>query len=199
MKKTRFHIAIILAFCPLLFLKGQDRVIVDVYPNKSIVLEYEKFDLDAFSSKFALSGSLDYSYNLSDGTNIRVTCQRRGETIEVYETPPAPVAYRIFKEFYADGNMKKKGLYLPQQFPVGKWLECDWSGKCYIVDQDANKGDLGYNGLLRILDERGFIGKGWTFVVWYSEYKHQWGVKLRNGDLYKVLDIDANSGEVRTQ
>lgn len=202
MRKLRLYITVLILLCFPILIKGQNSVSVDIYPEKNIILDYEKFNLNAFNSKFAKSGSLDYTYTEADGTQVRVTCQRRGQPIEVYEIPPSPAVYRLFKEFYPNGNMKRKGLYLPQQFPIGKWLVCDQNGRCRIVDQETGRGKLGYNGMLKILSEYGFLNgsSDWlVFVVWYNDISHQWGAKLRKGTEYRTLTIDANSGKVSNE
>ncbi|MDR1707048.1 MAG: hypothetical protein LBR46_03505 [Prevotella sp.] len=202
MRKLQFYIlALLLLFFPIL-IEGQNSVNVDIYPERTITLNYEKFNLNTFSSKFAQSGSLDYTYTEADGTQIRVTCQRIGEPIEVYEIPPSPAVHRLYKEFYPDGNMKQKGLYLPQQFPIGKWLECDRNGRCRVVDQDMERGSVNYNDMLKILERYNFLNgpDNWqVFVVWYNDIAHQWGAKLRKGTEYKTLTIDANSGKVSNE
>lgn len=201
MKKVRFYFLLMATFFSLA-LVGQNSVQVGVYPQRTITLSYETFDINAFRTRVAKSGSLDYVYTEPDGTQIRVTSQRRGQPIEIYETPPLPAVYRIFKEFYPNGRLKRKGLYLPQQFRIGKWLECDQSGYCSIVDQDANRGSFGYNGILKTLEDKGYIntrtGEGnWSFTaVWFNDYSRQWGVKLQKGNTYKQLLFDSNSGEV---
>lgn len=187
-----------------LFVKGQNSVQVEIYPNRTITLDYEKFNLSSYQNKFAASGSLDYAYTEYDGTRIRVTCQRRGQPVEVYITPPAPAVHRIFKEFYPNGNLKQKGLYLPQQFRIGKWLQCDERGYCNVVNYDANKGSFGYNGLLKTLAEKGYInpstGQGnWSFVVWFNDNSRQWGVKLQKNSQYKMFTINADTGEILTE
>lgn len=202
MRKLILYFSVLPTLCFPILMKGQNSVNVDIYPGKTVTLNYEKFNLNAFSSKFAKSGSLDYTYTEADGTQIRVTCQRRGQTIEVYEIPPTPAIHRLFKEFYPNGNLKRKGLYLPQQFPIGKWLECEQNGSCRIVDQEIGRGSVGYNGILNILDKYGFINgsNNWVvFVVWYNENSRQWGAKLRKGTEYKTLNIDADSGKVSNE
>jgi antitoxin component YwqK of YwqJK toxin-antitoxin module len=170
---------------------------VNIYPQGATLLVYEKFNLKAYQSKFYASGSLDYAYTESDGTQVRVTCQHRGQPIEVYITPPLPAVHRVFKEFYPNGNLKQKGLYLPQQLNIGKWLECDESGYCGIIDYEIGRGSFGYNGVLKTLEEKGYTGaNGWSFVVWFNGNAHQWGVKLQKDTLYRMLIIDADSGEI---
>lgn len=202
MRKLQLYILAVLLLCFPILIKGQNSVNVDIYPGKTITLSYEKFNLNAFRSKFAQSGSLDYAYNETDGTQVRVTCQRIGEPIEIYEIPPSPYVHRLYKEFYPDGNMKRKGIYLPQQFPVGKWLECDRNGGCWVVDQDMGRGSVTYNDMLKILKKHDFLNgsNNWrVFVVWYNDITHQWGAKLRKGTEYKTLTIDANSGKVSNE
>ncbi|MDR0823770.1 MAG: hypothetical protein LBN74_01655, partial [Prevotella sp.] len=168
-----------------------------IYPQGATFLVYEKFTFTAFHSKFYASGSLDYAYTEPDGTQIHVTCQRRGQPIEVYIIPPLPAVHHVYKEFYPNGNLKQKGLYLPQQLCIGKWLQCDESGYCTVLDYEAGRGSFGYNGVLKILDQRGYTrANGWSFVIWFKDDANQWGVKVQNDTLYRMLVIDADSGEI---
>lgn len=204
MKRGRLYLLSFLILCGWQYTNGQTSVQVEIYPNKTVTLSYEKFDINAFRVKVARSGSLDYAYTEPDGTQKRVTCQRRGEPIQIYETPPLPAVYRIFSEYYPNGNLKSKGLYLPNQFVIGKWLECDQRGNCSVDNKDAGRGTFDYNGVLKILEDKGYIntstGDGnWTFVVWYNENARQWGIKLQKDAKYKLLEIDANSGEIRNE
>jgi antitoxin component YwqK of YwqJK toxin-antitoxin module len=199
MKKARCYLLSGALSC--LALVGQNGVQVEIYPQRTITLGYETFDSYSFRAKVAKSGSLDYTYTEPDGTQIRVSSQRRGQPTEIYETPPLPAVHRIFKEFYPNGKLKRKGLYLSRQFRIGKWLECDERGYCSIVDQDAGRGSFGYNGILKTLEDNGYIntrtGEGnWNFTLWFNDYSRRWGVKLQKGTKYKQLLIDADSGKI---
>ena len=160
--------------------------------------------MNAFRNQVAQSGSLDYVYTEPDGTQKRISNLRKGLPIEVYEVPPLPAVYRIFKEFYPNGSLKRKGIYLPHQFPIGKWLECDEQGNCSVINYDLYRGAFGYNSLLKALEDKGYIntlggGDNWSFIVWYNDNSHQWGVKLQKGSKYRMLQIDANSGDIQSE
>lgn len=204
MKKIRISLFLLSMFCGHSTLYGQNSVQVEIYPRHKVTLSYEKFDMNAFRNHVAQSGSLDYVYTEPDGTQKRVSNLRKGLPIEVYEVPPLPSVYRVFKEFYPSGNLKRKGIYLPHQFPVGKWLECDEQGNCSVVDYDLYRGTFGYNSLLKTLEDKGYINTvtgndNWSFIVWYNDNSHQWGVKLQKGSKYRMLQIDANSGEILSE
>jgi hypothetical protein len=200
MKTTRFYL-LCGVFYFWLTVAGQNSVQVELYPHKTITLNYETFDTLAFRTQAAKSGSLDYVYTEPDGTQACVSSLRIGEPIEVYEIPPLPAVHRIFKEFYPDGKLKRKGIYLHQQFRIGKWLECNESGYCSIIDQDTDRGAFGYNGLLKALEDRGYINfqtgeDNWIFTTWFNEYSRRWGVKLQKEKKYKQLIFNADSGEI---
>lgn len=182
-------------------LNAQNSVSVFVYPNTTVRLDYETFNINDFRSRFAKSGSLDYVYTQGNGTQVRVTCQRLGEPIQVYETPPEPALYRIFKEFYPDGKLKEKGVYLPYQFRVGEWIQCGSYGDCHIVDNEINRGSFGYNKLLELLEKEGYVNQrtgwnNWVSAFWYTASSQQWGVKLTKDNMVKILTVSARTGEI---
>lgn len=204
MKKIVISFFLLTLFCAHSALYSQNSVQVEIYPRQKVILSYEKFDMNAFRSQVAQSGSLDYVYTEADGTQKRISNLRKGLPIEVYEVPPLPAVYRIFKEFYPSGNLKRKGIYLPHQFPIGKWLECDERGNCSVINYDLYRGTLGYNSLLKTLEDKGYINtlagsENWSFIVWYNDNSHQWGVKLQKGSKYRMLQIDANSGDIQSE
>lgn len=204
MKKTGITLFFISMFYISNGLYSQNSVQVEIYPRHKVTLSYEKFDMNAFRNQVAQSGSLDYVYTELDGTQKRISSLRKGAPTEVYEVPPLPAIYRIFKEFYPNGGLKRKGIYLPHQFPIGKWLECDERGNCSVINYDLYRGAFGYNSLLKTLEDKGYINTvagsdNWSFIVWYNDNSHQWGVKLQKGDKYKMLQIDANSGDILSE
>lgn len=185
-----------------LVLKSQERVVVEVYPNQNVYLDYEKLDLKDYNAKFSKSGSLDYSYIKPDGTQIRITCQRKGQNIEVYEIPPTPVMYRVFKEFYPNGSLKTKGLYFPQQFPIGKWVEYSPTKELSVIDYESDRPGVGYNGVLDVLAEYGIdtIDSEWILnSVWFSDTSQEWGIKLSKDAFYKIIMMDSSSGEIKNE
>lgn len=204
MKKIGISFFLLTLFCAHSALYSQNSVQVEIYPRQKVILSYEKFDMNAFRNQVAQSGSLDYVYTEADGTQKRISNLRKGLPIEVYEVPPLPAVYRIFKEFYPNGSLKRKGIYLPHQFPIGKWLECDEQGNCSVINYDLYRGAFGYNSLLKALEDKGYIntlggGDNWSFIVWYNDNSHQWGVKLQKGSKYRMLQIDANSGDILSE
>lgn len=203
MKGMKFSILILFLIGGLVILNAQNSVSVNIYPNTTVKLDYESFNIKDFQSKFFKSGSLDYAYTEANGTQIRVTCQRKGQPIQVYMTPPAPAIYRIFKEFYPNGRLKEKGVYLPLQLRVGQWLQCDTNGNCHVYDYESSRRSFVYNDLLKLLEEDKYMnaqsGFGdWAPAFWYSPSSKEWGVKLNRGDIEWVLTIDATTGEIAT-
>lgn len=198
MGNLKLCISAFLMLCIQFSMKAQTSINVEVYPNKTITLSYERLDISKYQGKFAKSGSLDYAYTEPDGTKMRITCQRSGEPIEVYQTPPPPAVHRIFKEFYPDGRLKQKGLYLPLQFRIGKWLECDRSGNCSVVDYEIGRSTFNYNSILKLLTEKGYINRTGTWIqaVWYTPSSKRWGIKVSDNAGYTELTINGNTGEV---
>lgn len=203
MNRIKFYLLFFLVLISL-FVNSQNSTQVEIYPKKTITLDYETININSYQNKFAVSGSLDYAYTEYDGTQVRITCQRKGKPIEVYITPPLPAVYRIFKEFYPSGRLKQKGLYLPQQFRIGNWIQCSDNGYCNIINYDTNRGSFDYNDLLKTLAEKGYINtttgnENWSFVVWFNDNSYQWGVKLQKNGQLKMFTIDGNSGKILTE
>lgn len=166
----------------------------EIYPNYKVSIENEKLDVRQYTSKY--KGSiLDYSYTKEDGTRMAFKSYRRNSEIEVFEYPPAPAIHIVYKVFYPNGNLKEKGVFLPNQLRVGKWIECDNRGNCTVTNLEANRNIWGYNDVLEYLEQEGQYnnndGNEWKFTFWHSPEGHTWGVRVnKNGQQYKMYTFD---------
>lgn len=180
---------------------AQQSVTVNVYPHTTLTLGYETFDINNYKEYFSKSGSLDYVYTRADGTQIRITCQFRNQPVQVYETPPSPALYRIFKEFYPNGRLKIKGVYLPLQLRVGQWLYYGTSGNPEVVDYETVRRDFDYNKILQLLEREGYVNQqnardNWIPAFWFNDSSRQWGVKLSKDNIERILTISASTGKI---
>lgn len=161
----------------------------EVYPGKKILIGYEKFDVSTIRNRY--NGKiLNYTYTKSDGTNVRIASYEKGANIEVFESAPAPYIHTLYKEFYPDGRLKQKGIHMPLQVRVGKWIECDRQGRITEVDYEQGRKAFGYNDILKYLEQQGYYNSAqsqsiqWVYRFWYSPESGQWGVRLAKGDVH---------------
>lgn len=168
----------------------------EVYPNQRVIIDYERLNVSTFSNKY--KGSiLDYTYTKEDGTSVQAKSYRRGSNIEIFERPPFPAIHIIYKEFYPNGNLKQKGVLLPIQMKIGKWLDLDQKAEGTITDYENGRTTFGYNDVLTYLESVGCYNKNdgntWKCTFWYIPESQTWGVRVdKNGQQYKMYTFDSN-------
>lgn len=173
-----------------------------IYPNKKVAIDYENLNISLYASKYDSHGILDYNFVKEDGTKVRVSCHRKGTNIIVTENPLYPYIYTLYKEFYPNGKLKQKGVLIPKQLKVGKWIECTKTGETKIIDYETDRIYFGYNDVLEFLDQQDYLqvqpnGEDWIYSFWYSPESQQWGVRLSKGYiLYKRFTFDGKRGEL---
>ena len=167
----------------------------EVYPNYKVAIEKEKLDVKQYAGKY--KGSiLDYTYIKDDGSKVQLKSYSRNSEIEVFEFPPAPAIHIIYKVFYANGNLKEKGVFLPNQLKIGKWIECNNNGDCTITDVETGRNVVyGYNNVLEYMEQENYYlntnGNEWKCTFWHTPSSHTWGVRVdKNGQQYKMYTFD---------
>lgn len=174
----------------------------EVYPNKKIAIENESLDIRLYDNKYNSRGILDDYSTKEDGTQVRISCHRKGTNIEVTEKPPYPYIYTLYKEFYPDGKLKQKGILMPKQVKVGNWIELTKNGDIQTINYEIGRSNFGYNDILKFLDQVGYLkdqpnGENWMYSFWYSPQTQQWGVRLSKGYvLYERYIFDGTKGEL---
>ncbi|MDR1715534.1 MAG: hypothetical protein LBS20_06790 [Prevotella sp.] len=154
LKPAIFAILVLMAFITT----TAQSTYTEIYPNIKVAISSEKLSISQYSSKF--KGSiLDYTETKPDGTQVQAKAYRRNSNIEIFERPAYPAIHTIYKEFYPNGNLKQKGVLLPLQVKVGKWIECDARGDCSIIDHESGRNAFGYNDVLEYLELRAFTTK----------------------------------------
>lgn len=167
----------------------------EIYPDYKVSISSESIDVKKFASKY--KGSiLDYSYTEDDGTQVEVKSYKKGSNIEIFERPPFPAIHVVYKEFYPNGKLKQKGVILPTQLKIGKWIECDEQGNCTITDYEADRNKYGYNEVLGYLEFRGYYNKQdenkWECSFWFTPGSETWRVRVdKNGHQYKMYSFDS--------
>lgn len=104
-----------------------------------------------------------------------------------YYTPPLPKFYWIYKEYYLNGKLKKKG-YMLTDTKIGVWEYYDEKGNKTTEDMDKrySKAKFSYNQVMLLLQELGHIdlntGKGRDIVtvVGYIKESNNWIAEIRN-------------------
>lgn len=166
----------------------------EIYPDLKVPISNERIDVKKYASKY--QGSiLDYSYTENDGTQVQVKSYKKGSNIEIFEKPPHPAIHIIYKEFYPNGNLKQKGVILPSQLEIGKWIQCDEKGNCEIIDYEEGEKRYDYNEILAYLEFRGYYNKQdeneWKCLFWYASESNTWGVRVnKNGHQYKMYTFN---------
>lgn len=199
-KKYLFKLILIgvLFLCYCLNMAAQKKKYLN--PKDTMDLNYEKFDMDLYNKNKDNRGELDFSKKSEDGTEIEISASEILSAIEQRESP-YPYYFVKVKSFYINGNLKEKGVLL-DNCKIGKWLECDNSGKCTIEDYEKNRGRFGYNDVLHFLEKRKFInpkkgiGRG-RFTVVYNYENSYWIVSgTHNDTLWTVYHLDGNTGKI---
>lgn len=164
-------------------------------------MQYETFDMEYYERKKNLIGNIFDDYTKEDGTQVSVW-GKLGSSFVILEVAPAPYFYTRIKLFYGDGKLQEKGIKLPEECRIGKWLECDEQGNCQIIDYDKGMGKFNYNDVLNFLDKRGYInletgeGRG-KFSFGYSYENKTWGiVASKNNVHFKIFRLSGKSGKI---
>lgn len=171
-------------------------VYTEIYPDKKVAINYEKLDVASYRNKY--QGSiLDYTYTQDDGTVVQVKSYKKGSNIEVFERPPYPAIHFVYKEFYPNGNLKQKGVLLPLQLKVGKWIEAELNGEFTISDYETGRNGYGYNDILYFLEKNGCYNQDdsnkWECFFWYTPESESWGVRVnKNTHQHKMYVFDSN-------
>lgn len=165
----------------------------EIYPNRKVFMDYESFNVAKYRNRGA---RLNITETREDGTLVEIKSYGRNTNIEVFERPPYPAMHIVYKEFYPNGKLKQKVVYLPSQLEVGKHIECDATGNCTITDLEEGRNKFGYNDVLKYLEEQNMYnlndGNKWDYTFWYTEGTQKWGVRVnKNGVQHKMIEFDS--------
>ncbi|WP_375605699.1 hypothetical protein [Flavobacterium davisii] len=119
----------------------------------------EKFDFDEYSKRT----SAVHIFHKNDTIYEMVYNPKRGG--HMYMTLPNPSFFKIYKEFYANGNLKKKETYIGENVKIGISEYYDEDGTLdKKVNEDEKFGKIKYTDCLAFLEKKGYIdlktGKG---------------------------------------
>jgi len=191
-------VIIILGFFLIIGCKAQTGI-----NNKAIKKDttmIEKFNFEDYNRRME-NNPMGFTYVENDGTHI-VLGGPPGPSIR--ETPPLPKFYQIYKEYYDNGNIKKKGKMLGGE-EIGTWEYYDISGNKTIEEKDNKFGKFSYNDVYKFLEKEGLInlatGEGRENVNLSFESSiildlKTWTVSTaKNGYYYKFI-LNSDTGKI---
>ncbi len=139
--------------------RGQEQK--KIKPNTKNTTMIEKFDFNIYEK--TNKGSDEYT--LPNGNTIFSIGFIKNKKGFQYERLPPPSFLTIYKEYYANGNLKLKETYIGQQVKVGISQYYDEQGNLIKkVNEDQKFGKIKPQQVLEFLQEKGYInlktGKG---------------------------------------
>jgi hypothetical protein len=132
---------ILMLLISLLACKGQ---------NKKVMIE--KFDFEVYSKR----KSAVHLFYKNDTLFEMVFNEKRGGHVNII--PPKPSFFKIYKEFYSNGNLKKKETYVGENVKIGISQYYDEDGTLdKTVNEDEKFGKIKYTDCLNFLEKKGYI------------------------------------------
>ena len=182
MKKIFFLLTIFM----LTGCRGQEQK--KIKPNTKNTTMIEKFDFNIYEK--TNKGSDEYT--LPNGNTIFSIGFIKNKKGFQYERLPPPSFLTIYKEYYANGNLKLKETYIGQQVKVGISQYYDEQGNLIKkVNEDQKFGKIKPQQVLEFLQEKGYInlrtGKGRVDEEERPVFKLYFGEK--NKEKYWVISI----------
>jgi len=167
----------------------------------------ETFDFAEYERRVNNDPENGASYMKPDGTLVEENYSS-GKWAVRWEIAPKPTFVKVYKEFYPNGNMKRKETYFGQRTMVDTSLYFDEKGNLTkTVDENSKFGKIKPEDILRFLEEKNRIdietGEGVfdtenheTFEALYNEDNNVWHVTIVQGRQYtpvEMLEIMKNS------
>jgi hypothetical protein len=138
-------------------------------------------------------------YTKSDGTLVEeINCANPVR----WEMSPRPTFVKVLKQFYSNGNMKRKETHFGQHTRVDTSLYYDEKGNLIkTVDENKKFGKIKPEDILRFLESKKRInietGEGVfdvdnheMFKVIYNEKKNVWYITIWKGRPYTAIEMD---------
>ena len=114
----------------------------------------EKFDFEIYNK--TNHGSDEYT--LSNGNRIYSMVFFKNEGGSVYERLPSPSFLTVYKEYYANGNLKKRETYIGENVKVGTSHYYDEKGNLIKeINEDLKFGKIKPQQVLEFLHEKKYI------------------------------------------
>lgn len=207
-KKTHSLLAIVMIFTISLSCKAQKNTKYKVLNNIEFTdMATDTFDINLFEKYSNVTNKLS---NVRSATIEKENGEKEeqvisSEEITVYYTPPLPKLYWIYKEYYLNGKLKKKGYMLTNTYmKIGVWEYYDERGNKTTEDMDKrySKAKFTYNQVMLLLQDLGHIniktGEGRNHIdIDYLTDWNFWKVEIRNGSEPPfIYNINGKNGKV---
>ncbi|WP_347218738.1 hypothetical protein [Chryseobacterium sp.] len=115
----------------------------------------EKFDFDVFKKYQESNGILEVK---NGSTILSMSAPAQEEIGTMEELLPKPSFLYAYKEFYPNGNLKKKETRISETVKVKNSEYYNKDGKLEkTVDEEKNYGKIKYQEVLNFLDRKGYI------------------------------------------
>lgn len=146
----------------------------------------------------------EYDWTLSENDTITWWFGNTREGFIMWQTPPSPAFFKIYKEYYPNGYLKLKGKRMGGDYTlIGEWEYYNENGELVHTWNEDEKFDaFGYNELLLFLHQQKHIntetGENRERVDFgYDVEKKQWWVETTSSRYWitKYI-IDGKTGEV---
>jgi hypothetical protein len=175
----------------------------DTIMHKTIDFQF----LEEKAVKEPLLGQNMYEYSLKyedeNGSFYKIFGNKEDGFVE-WETPPLPLFYKNYSEYYENGIMKLTGKVIGNgSVRIGVWEYFDENGnKTKEVNEDAKYGAFDYNKVLIFFHLKEFInletGENREHLsLGYSEEEKRWIVSISN-KLYIITEyqMDGETGDI---
>ena len=150
--------------------------------------------LDKYAEKSPMDSSgkdFEYFWLFEDNGSETTISGNKRQGFALWQTPPPPAFFKIYKEYYPNGYLKVKGKRMGGGATmIGEWEYYDETGKLTAVkNEDEKFGKFGYNELLLFLHQQGHIdietgkNRGNENFVYSAENK-RWGVSISGPELW---------------
>jgi len=173
--------------------------------------EKDKLDfvlLDKFAKKVEMKDDkgIYFAYDwtfIENGTETRIFGNKR-RVFTMWQTPPKPAFFQIYKQYYPNGYLKLKGKCMGDGITkIGEWEYYNEKGELTSkVDEDKKFGKFGYNELLLFLHQEKYIdiktGENRENVRFgYNVENKEWGVRItKSSHWITEYVIDGETGAV---
>jgi|GEM_PF-5952973 len=183
-KKTHTLFAIVMILTVSLSCKAQKNTKYRVLNNIEITdMVTDTFDTHSFE-KYKIA---HHSEIIEKENGEKEDKSFTGEEYLVYYIPPLPKLYWIYKEYYPNGKLKKKGYMLTNTYmKIGVWEYYDEKGNKTTENMDKrySKAKFTYNQVMLLLEQLGHIniktGEGRDDIeVGYLTETNNWKVEIR--------------------
>ena len=183
--KTKVSTIILLGFLILLHsCNGQDKENSKNKLNESKMIE--KFDFEEYGKRESAVHTI-----VKNDTVIRMVFLDKNIATYV-ENPPKPSFKTIYKEFYSNGNIKKKEIFIGEKTKIDISEYYDENGNVEKVDENKKFGKIKPKDVLKFLENKKIINLSTSegrfdengnpsFEIQYSEKNNTYLITIVNG------------------